>query len=336
MAQAGVQTVRVAFSWATAQPYPNWSAVPPGQAGQFVDIGGVPTRFAITDEVASLAALYRLRLLPVVLYAPSWDAAHSATGALAPPARPTPYANYLTALIDRYGPEGTYWGVYGTRDPIRQWQVWNEPNIPYYWGQPSEAGYADLLRAAHAAIVEADPGAKTVLAGITNDSWDWMKRFYREPGIRSSFDVAAVNPFTSTPADVMSILSRVRKVMNAAGDRRKPMVITELSWTSAHGVPGSHFDWDTTPAGQARDISAVLPLLAADRARLRLQGFDYYTWIGNESQRNSDWNFAGLFRDVLGRGQAKPAYRAFLQAVHALEGCPGVARAPMACPTRAG
>ena len=74
MVKSGVGTVRVAFNWAAAQPYASWAEVPLDQVSQFVDADGVPTDFSAIDEIVSLASLYNLKLLPVVMYAPSWDA----------------------------------------------------------------------------------------------------------------------------------------------------------------------------------------------------------------------------------------------------------------------
>lgn len=325
MARSGVQSVRIAFNWGTSQPYASWADVPSGQAGQFVDAGGVPTNFTETDQIVLLASLYGLRLLPVVLYAPSWDSATIPASVSPPPetgvpASPAPYANYLTALIERYGPHGTFWqqGA-GPRRPIRQWQIWNEPNFFFFWNQPSLTAYAALLRASHAAIKAADPGAKTVLGALTNISWGYLAQLYRIPGMRSTFDEVAVNEFSSTPARVVRILGAVRRTMNRFGDARKPLLDTELSWTTAHGTPGGVFDWDTTPAGQARNVAAIVPLLAAHRRALGLAGFFYYTWVDDESNTHSDWNFAGLLRVVGGQAVPKPALSAFTRAALAIE-----------------
>ncbi len=101
MVASGVETVRVVFDWAAAQPYASLSDVPADQQNDFVDVGGIPTDFATTDEMVGLAAQRGLTVLPTVLYAPSWDQGMNPGGRAAPPARTGPYANYVTALIDR-------------------------------------------------------------------------------------------------------------------------------------------------------------------------------------------------------------------------------------------
>ena len=45
MVTSGVESIRVVFDWAAAQPYAHWSDVPAAEKSEFTDAGGVPTRF---------------------------------------------------------------------------------------------------------------------------------------------------------------------------------------------------------------------------------------------------------------------------------------------------
>jgi hypothetical protein len=47
--------------------------------------------------------------------------------------------------------------------------------------------------------------------------------------------VVGVHPFTRTPQGVISILQRIRAVMDKAGDRKKPIIADEVSWPSSFG-----------------------------------------------------------------------------------------------------
>src|SRR5207248_1937192 len=95
MVQSGVKSVRVLFNWSGAQPYKRWRDVPADKKDQFVNAGGVPTDFSATDEVVGLASRYGIKVLPIVLYTPSWDARKNKHGGADPPRRAAPYANYL-------------------------------------------------------------------------------------------------------------------------------------------------------------------------------------------------------------------------------------------------
>ena len=119
--------------------------------------------------------------------------------------------------------------------PIRSWQIWNEPNLSYYWKQPFASTYVSFLRTAHAAIKKADPGAQVVLGALTNTAWKSLGQIYRVKGARGLFDVVAVNGFTKIPANVMLFMLFVRHAMARFGDSAKPLLATEISWPSAKG-----------------------------------------------------------------------------------------------------
>jgi hypothetical protein len=322
MVADGVQSVRAAFSWSAAEPYETWADVPAAQELQFTDVGGQPINFYVTDMIVAATARRQMSVLPIVLYAPPWDATMNPNG-VATPTRNGPYAAYLTALIGRYGPHGSFWGQNPgiPKLPIRMWQIWNEPNIAFYWKQPFATGYVSLLRAAHTAINRADPGAQVVLGALTNLAWQAVGQIYRVPGARGLFDIAAVNGFTLEPANVILYMRFMRDAMDRFGDRLKPLLATEISWPSAEGKTSSHYDFDTTEAGQARDIAAVLPMLGQQRASLGLIGFYYYTWMGEENPGTQAFNFAGLLGFHNGKVTVKPALAAFRAGVLALEHC---------------
>ena len=325
MVASGVESLRFPLSWAGAQPYESWADVPSADASQFQSgAGGVPTDFAVTDQIVGLAAQRGLTVLPTVIYAPSWDAGSNPTGGLAPPVHPGPYANFMTTLIDRYGPHGTFWSANPgiPRLPIRVWQIWNEPNLNLYWPNPFARGYVKLLRAAHEAIKRADPGARVVLAGLTNYAWTALHEIDAYRGAGRLFDILAVHPYSSTPSNVILYITLFHRAAVADGDGGKPLLVTEFGFPSALGKSGGSFDWDTTEAGQARETAELLPMIAAARRRVKLLGFYYYTWIGDEYKGASPWNFAGLLRyEASGRIVAKPALASFRRIALALEGC---------------
>jgi hypothetical protein len=324
MVATGVQSLRLTFDWAYAQPYKSFKDVPASDQSKFVDVGGVPTRFDVMDQVVGLAAQRRLTVLPVVLDAPSWDGIHRTDGIVDVPKTDAPYANFVAALVRRYGRNGSFWQTHSPKVPITSWQIWNEPNIPAYWPlQPYVSRYVGLLRVAHNAIKKIDPGAKVVLAGLPNFSWQELKKIYKIRGARNLFDIVAIHPYTKQPQGVITILSLNRQVMTANGDAQKPMLADEISWPSSLGktVHNVGFDFATTEAGQARNIGKLLPMLGRDRKELGLAGFYYYTWAGRERKGNLAFDFAGLFRFANGTFVAKPAYAVFKRDVLALEHC---------------
>jgi hypothetical protein len=263
------------------------------------------------------------------MYAPRW-ARRNPNVDTSPPARPADYAAFLQQLVARYGPRGSFWTERPDlpRRPIRHWQIWNEPHLPYQWSVRSgeegrfPRGYVALLRAAHAGLRRADRGSRIVLAGLTNDSWNHLRALYRA-GARRFFDLVAVQTYTSKPERVLMALRRVRRVMSAAGDRRKQALLTEMSWPAARGrtrVPSYHRRIVTNDAGMARRLAAGFRLLARDRRRLRIAGAYWYTWASSY-RPGSIFSYAGLGSFDGGSYAPKPAWRAYQRSARRDEGC---------------
>jgi polysaccharide biosynthesis protein PslG len=324
MVASGVESLRVVFDWAEAQPYADWSDVPASQKRKFVDENGIPTRFETIDQVMGVVAKRRLTVLPVILNSPKWDADPTQPGAEANPHSVYWYAQFCQELVQRYGPHGSFWAHRSPKAPIHMWQIWNEPNIPAFWPiQPFAQSYVTMLSAARSAIKSADPTAKIVLAGMPNFSWKDLAKVYKISGARSLFDMVAIHPYTKTPAGVIKILTYVRRVMNANGDRHKPMLADEVSWPSSAGKTSHNagLTFADTEAQQARNVGRLLPLLAKNRVRLGLAGFYYYTWAGRDRTNSLPFDFAGLFHFSENRFTAKPVYSVFSRGALALEHC---------------
>src|SRR2546423_8346872 len=109
MKDSGVESVRTAFDWSVAQPTRESNI-----------------SFAQTDQVVGLAAAHGIDLLPVVFTPPRWARRSDAQNS--PPKHPVEYADFLVALISRYGVDGSFWAANPNlpKRPIRDWQLWNE------------------------------------------------------------------------------------------------------------------------------------------------------------------------------------------------------------------
>ncbi len=324
-ARSGVESLRVAVDWTQLQPYRSPADVPVADRGHFQTLGGVPTRLAALDRLVGAAAAKGLSVLPVIEYTPSWDAQRPGDPA-SPPKNPGPYVAFLTALVQRYGPNGTFWRTHPDtpKVPIRMWQIGNEPHFVSYWSeQPFAPSYVRLLASSRAALKAADPGAKVVLAGLADTSWEYLDSIYRVPGARRLFDIVAIHPYTAHPAGVITILQRARAVMDRFGDAAKPILVTEVTWPSSQGKAPPQFGVSTTEAQQAQRLAQVIPLLEQNRSKLGLMGFYWYTWMGDESPGGSSdaFRFAGLVKDVGGVLKPKPALGAFTRGALAIEGC---------------
>jgi hypothetical protein len=196
IAAAGAESVRVAFYWDAMQPHERFEHLPRGDRGWFRSGRGVPTLFLETDALVGAAARRGLKVLPVVQRAPHWAALRPSAVEHSPPRDAVAYAAFLRVLVERYGPRGSFWRQHPelTKIPIRDWQIWNEPNVPLFWSeQPFAQEYVSVLQHAHRALRLADPGSRTILAGLTLDSTSALRAIYSAGG-KYAFDVIAVHP----------------------------------------------------------------------------------------------------------------------------------------------
>jgi hypothetical protein len=323
MVASGVETVRLQIDWAEVQPYASWATVPAGRRSSFTDVGGLPLSLHALDGFIGECADRGLTVLPLVADAPDWDAIpQPGIVYLHTPRSPLPYAQFLGALVKRYGLHGSFWKGRPRRLPLRTWEVWNEPNLTSYWDHtPFALSYVFLLKTAHDAIKHADPGATVVLGGLANDSWNAVAAILRFPVAGGLFDVVGIHPYTRRPAGVLTILGRARHELDTHGARNKKIVVDEFGWTSSLGHSPNEFGIETTPAGQARNLHQAIGELIGARRRLGLTGFDYYDWAGHEYTGAYEFQFSGLNRFNGHFFVAKPALAVFQRDALAAEGC---------------
>lgn len=306
MGRSGVASVRVPFYWREAQ----------------ASRGGA-TSFEKTDPLVEAASRAHVGVLPVVIGTPAWAARHPGK-ANSPPQGTATYAAFLRTLVGRYGPRGSFWtehpGV--PREPIRDWQIWNEPNHAFYWSdQPFDRDYIALLRAARAAIHAADPGGRAVLSGFAERSWELIAGLYRA-GARGAFDVAAIHPYTFEVPNVLKIARLVRAAMVRGGDARLPMMVTEFGWSSGKGKVRHPFGFETTPADQAARLRQLVPLFARNRRALGLERIYWESWVSADRNAAAPFDFAGLRELAPGAtSRAKPAYDAFSTVATGIDRC---------------
>jgi hypothetical protein len=305
LAGSGAESVRTAFYWRDIQPN-----------------GPADADFSRTDPVVLAAAQRGLGVLPVVQGTPGWAAQNPSDDA-SPPRDPADFARLLTTLVTRYGPRGSFWGEYPQlpRRPVREWQIWNEPNLTRYWNiAPWAPSYVSLLKAADAALKAADPGSRTILAGLPNESWLALREIYKQGG-RGAFDVVALHPYTGRPGNVVKLVRFARKEMRPRGDSRIPVWVTELSWPAAVGKTHTTAGFETNDKGQAARLASGLALLARERHALRIGRVYWYTWLSAEGASTSSFDYSGLRRLRKGRIVTAPSLAVYKRVARRLEGC---------------
>jgi hypothetical protein len=313
MARSGVESVRTVFSWAAAQP-----------DGRGSEIG-----FGETDAVVRRATLRNIEVLPIVFYAPPWARAYR-NRFTSPPKQRSDYATYVAAVVERYGPDGTFWieNPELPKRPLREWQIWNEPHLPAYWDAPERGrygylkGYPLLLRASHNMIKSIDPGAKVVMAGLTQRAWDEIELLYRN-GIKRYFDIAALQIFPQTVKRSVKATRFFRDAMRSRGDGRKPIYLTEITWPASKGrTQGIKYQRQETPRGMAKQLAGMYRAMAKRRRQLGVGKVFWYTWASPYGRGGSIFDYAGLLRYSGGSAfDEQPALGAYQRSARRYQGC---------------
>lgn len=300
-----VQDVRVPFDWSLIEREPG------------------KMDFTFTDALMKETAPRGLRVLPILEDPPDWRSKRPdgvERKIMYPPKSNAEMADFAVAVAARYGPGGTFWTSHPDLPPlpIVSWQVWNEPNIPVYWGQhPNAAEYTDMLQKVGSSIRAVQPGAEIVTAGLTYSPLGppaptFLEDMYRA-GARGSFDTLAVHPYSRDDRTLMALIGDARAVLDAHGDGAR-IWVTEFGW--ATGDPSRpHFH---TEAEQAELISNTVRRLGLMREQLRLRGFDYFYWAEtaqDPAAQDTFWSHVGL---LTYGDRRKPGYFAFRDMAAAL------------------
>jgi polysaccharide biosynthesis protein PslG len=269
------------------------------------------------DNLVSQLAARRMTLIFTLSGCPEWACHRNGYGPPRTAEALSAWHAFVAAAVRRYGAGGAFWRTHPwvPYRPVRHWQVLNEVNGHDQWPGPSPAGYAALLRSTAAAIRRADPTSKVVLGGLAEKMTIWLGPYlaglYRQPGFASSFDVMAVEGYSPEPRHVARILRTTRRLMRRAGDSRKPVWITEMSWATG----GGRHAFITSRRGQARKLRLAFDMLLACRRRWNLKRVYWFAHRDPRVGRGVP-DYWGYHNGLLtAGGRPKPAMRVFLRYV---------------------
>jgi hypothetical protein len=294
-----VGTLRIPVTWSNVEPRP----------GEY--------DFAALDEAVLSAAAAGIQVLPFVGSSPDWVASDPAKPPLHTRSARLAWTGFLQALVRRYGPSGDIWTSAPSKMPIHSWQIWNEPNYVLGWHpHPVPREYVRLLRISARALRKADRHVRVIAAGLAPVTAGisplvFLGKMYAIPGARRSFDAVALHPYAVTLSGVAYQVRVARRVMALAGDRRKPLFVTELGVASNSAFPTAY---DKGPEGQALFLRQAMGLLSRERHRWHIGGVDWFTWRDYPAaDRHCVFcQYAGLLSF---EGRPKPAWYAFRRVV---------------------
>jgi hypothetical protein len=211
-----------------------------------------------------------------------------------PPKDPDAFAEYAASLARRY-------------PQIHAWEIWNEPNISFFWRPAVDAkAFTALLQKTYRALKTANPKAKVILGGLSPGAVEldavpapaFLSLIYQAGG-GAFFDAVAYHAYGEGALEywLTGALQGIRYVMAANGDIAKPVWITEMGCYT-HG-PGSVSEaWQAEYLLQARSFLANVPFI---------ERVYWYTLRDANNSGDPEKNY-GLFH---ADGSPKPAVKAF-------------------------
>jgi polysaccharide biosynthesis protein PslG len=249
-----------------------WSDVERPSKGQFVDSAVVgKSSWDNYDRIVEEAQKRGIEVIFRIDTSPAW--ARPGTDKIeTPPQNYQDYADFVATVVQRY------------RGRVHYYQVWNEPNWAFEWGDhvasPSE--YVILLKMAYTSAKAVDPNVTILSASLapTIENSDraesdvtFLQEMY-DAGAKPYFDVLSANAYglRNGPDDwrfnrtddvnfARPVLLRETMVRN--GDQGKPIWASEIGWDA---LPA---DWSQYPllfGSVSRALQAEYTVRAYQRA----------------------------------------------------------------------
>lgn len=310
MKRGKIKNLRIAVSWGQIQP---------DSPGTF--------NWAHVDATFRAAARNRVRIMPTLYGVPPWMNRKWTRMPVGNANQLKRWRQFVRAAVVRYGHGGRFWAEERSAGsglpamPVRDWQIWNEPNFHHFSTPVSPARYAKLVRASSRAIKAVNRNARVVIGGLfgrpkgpparARHASTFLKQFRRKIN-RRAYDVIAIHPYAPGKKDLRWIMRNFRTTAKRAGLGGKPIYITEMGWAS--GRRTNAFMAGSKKA-QAKKLRSAFAYLIRDRKRLKLRQVYWYSWKDGNPKHPS-CNFCGtigLFSWHPDKLIAKPAWRAFVR-----------------------
>ncbi len=191
-------------------------------------------QFAVYDELVKRATDANIPILGILGYAMK----RVAVAAADLPGDPWALSFCPPDDLEQFA---TFAGMVAARYPqVRYWEIWNEPNIDYFWRpSPDPARYLELLRRSYVAVKAANPNAVVLLGGLATGAGggqvspeSFLESVYQGGG-KNYFDAVAFHPYDigmSPDSYLADSVNSVHHVMTRYADGNKPVWITEIGW----------------------------------------------------------------------------------------------------------
>ncbi len=207
---AGVKWSREEFAWSRVEP----------RRGEF--------DWSFYDKMLEIAERNGISVYAIACYWAGWTKPYTEEGV-------RDYLRYLEAMVQRY------------RGRIKQYEIWNEPNI-FFWQGPREL-YAEMLKRSYAVVRRVDPQAQVL--GLSTAGIDF-KFIDQMMALQTPFDILTIHPYRRTlnDAEFIGDLKKVSDLVRLPDGRRRPVWLTEMGWATfaPHNTQRQDFEPNTLRA----------------------------------------------------------------------------------------
>jgi hypothetical protein len=272
---AGVKWSREDFSWGRIER----------QRGQF--------DWTYYDNLLACARRNGITVYAIVGYWTGWTKPYTSEGI-------EDYVRFLKVMVRRYHQE------------IKQWEIWNEPNI-FFWDGPKDL-YAQLLTKSYAAIKEIDPEAQVL--GLSTAGID-KKFISRMLELQAPFDILTIHPYRTHLNDLAFIedLKNVSDQVKLPEGKRRPVWLTEMGW--ATHTPHNTLRQDFAP----NTLRAQAEFIARSYLCAIVSGVEPKTfWYDFRNDGDDPIYFEHQMGIVYNDFTPKPAYLAYATLTRVLRG----------------
>ncbi|MCA1670586.1 MAG: hypothetical protein LC793_25035, partial [Thermomicrobia bacterium] len=178
---------------------------------------------------------------------------------------------------------------------IHAWEVWNEPDVPYFWNG-SVADYVTLLRETYTTIKAIDPTATVMNGACSNLDLNWFNDFLNQGGAQYT-DVLAFHPYAMRSSLDNGNYQKLDLAHFAAIEARtgKPWWFTEIGWSSASSGP----DYGGGVGSEQAQASYMIRqyVMTLDYQGLDAQHIFWYNFHDDGTDPNNVENNYGLIQN---------------------------------------
>lgn len=240
------------------------------------------------DYVRIAVEEYGITLIPYVCYTPMWNSTgDSVTFWRSTPKDYDEFGQFMFDLVSRY------------KKWIKSWELWNEPDIVWYWSGDAE-DLARLTKIGSQAVRNADPQALVVLGGLAHDV-NFTRALFRDHGIGPYVDVVNIHNYfetwSGTPNEnVIDYVHSVADVVQMYGNGQS-IWMAEVGYSTFRGKDGrisehytAQYDYEHTPRYQAVHIVRTLTMLHATEKLAAIAWYEVKDLTSSEDVIGDDNN----------------------------------------------